>query len=104
MKTLHTLFVSGVVLCMGAITVGCGGDDTSDTKTDAGGDVVTSDSGPADGSTSDANDGGGPQEFTEFVKGLILTQTSDKTLPTTTEDKTFIDSHNGNAFPPSFFP
>lgn len=107
MKALHALFLSGVVLSMGAITVGCGGDDDlGNPKADGGGDVVTVGDGgpPGDGSTTDANDGGGPQEFTDFVKGLIVTQTSNTTLPTKTEDKTFVDSHNPAAFPPSFFP
>lgn len=106
MKTLHALLFSSVVLATGAMMVGCGGDDNTDNPAkDGGGDVVvTGDGGPgSDGSVVDANDGG-PLEFTEFAKELILTQTSDKTIPATTEDKVFVDSHTGAAFPPSFFP
>ncbi|MDP9150969.1 MAG: hypothetical protein M3O36_13650 [Myxococcota bacterium] len=73
--------------------------------------VVGDGSLPGDGSTDggvgiavDAADGGGPLEFTVFAKQLILTQTSDLTTPTTTEDKVFVDTPPPGVFPPSFFP
>ena len=99
------LYVSLLATLVGttATIAGCGGDDTA-VPLDAGRDVVVApDGGPMDANGGDATDGG-PLEFTTFVKQLILTQTMDNTMPTTTEDKTFVDSKDPKAFPPSFFP
>lgn len=49
-----------------------------------------------------AVDLGGPVEFADFVLSLINTQTADNTLPTTTEDKTFVDSMQPSKFAPLF--
>jgi hypothetical protein len=43
-----------------------------------------------------------PIEFADFVLGLINTQTSDTTLPTTTEDKVFVDAMDPLKFAPLF--
>lgn len=52
-------------------------------------------------------DGGTPTdggtELTTFVRELIQNETSDTALPTTTEDKTFVDTEPADAFPPAFF-
>lgn len=49
-------------------------------------------------------DGGGPQLFTDFVKGLITNDTKPTTLPTTVNDKTFApDPEDPKAFPATFF-
>jgi len=42
-------------------------------------------------------------ELTIFVRTLILNETTDTSLPTTTEDKTFVDTEPADAFPPAFF-
>lgn len=52
-----------------------------------------------DGGT--ATDGG--TELTTFVRELIQNQTTDTAQPTTTEDKTFVDTAPADAFPPAFF-
>jgi hypothetical protein len=40
----------------------------------------------------------GPIEFEDFVLGLINTQTSNTSFPTTTEDKIFVDSMDPTKF------
>ncbi|WP_309893469.1 hypothetical protein [Archangium sp.] len=42
-------------------------------------------------------------EFTSFTRDLILNQTADNNLPTSTEDKNFVDNMSADAFPPAFF-
>ena len=49
------------------------------------------------------SDGGQDTEFTTFVKGLIVNETRDDNQPTPTENRTFTDKEDPNAFPPSFF-
>lgn len=57
---------------------------------------------PTDGGTQ--TDGGTTgTEFTTFTRELILNQTADNTLPTTTEDKNLVDTAPADAFPPAFF-
>lgn len=55
---------------------------------------------PTDGGTDGGTTG---TEFTTFTRDLILNQTADNNLPTTTEDKTFVDTEPAGAFPASFF-
>jgi hypothetical protein len=43
-----------------------------------------------------------PIEFEDFVLMLINAQTADTTIPTTTEDKVFIDSMDPTKFAPLF--
>ncbi len=54
------------------------------------------------GAAGDAENSGAI-EFTTFVRQLIETQTAENNLPTTIDDKTFVDSQNPDAFPPAFF-
>jgi len=93
MRIQHILFVSLAL----AFAAGC--EDSIPTRTydmPAPADMA---SGP-DLSTVDL---AGPIEFEDFVLGLINTQTSNTTTPTTTEDKTFVDSMDPTKFK-SLFP
>ncbi len=56
-----------------------------------------------DGGTQQPDGGTQGTEFTTFTRELILNQTADNNLPTTTEDKTFVDTAPSDAFPPAFF-
>jgi len=87
---LRLALMAGCLLATCALSIGCGGDDSSATPTDAG-------------PNPDGGDGGSA-EFTAFVKTLIETETKENNRPTTTEDKSFVDSMDPAAFPPSFFP
>jgi len=90
------------------LAVACGDDDQG--VIDGGGpkpDVVvpiptgTTTTNPPDGSLPD---GGGPQLFTDFVKGLVANETKADNRPTTVNDKTFApDPEDPKAFPASFF-
>jgi hypothetical protein len=60
------------------------------------------DGGNAAGDAGDAQNGGA-LELTTFVRQLIENETADNNFPTTIDDKSFVDSEDANAFPPSFF-
>lgn len=102
MKTLRAL-LGGLVLGLAALHAACSGDTgTTYPPVPAGGldaGSVTPDAGtggPDGGISSDT-------ELTDFVRNLIVNQTADDNLPTTTEDKPLVDSEPADAFPPSFF-
>lgn len=90
------------------LSIGCGDDDTVSPPVvgadggDASADVFV----PPTTDGGDAGPDGGPTdtEFTTFVKNLITNETRDNNLPTETENKTFTDKEDPNAFPASFFP
>lgn len=118
MKRLTLLGLTAFVLMLPITACNCGGDDGNDggvgggsgggdgedggTGGGAGGGTGGGGGGDNDGGTDAGVDAG--NEFTDFVKLLINTQTTASALPTTTEDKTFTDAQDPNAFPASFFP
>lgn len=113
MKRSATAAVLGVLLAIGGLAAGCGSDETDTTPTDDTGLADSSttettpldDTGtPPDGMMPDAPtdtpvDGdAGPLDFADFVKGLIATETKPTTLPTTVDDKTFVDKQDQAQF------
>lgn len=98
MRTLRkTLAVLAICLVGGVGLAACENDD----KANAPDLSPVGDAGPG-GSTDMSGDAGGTLEFEAFVVGLIKNDTSDSSLPTTTEDKTFTDAMDPTIFAPLF--
>lgn len=106
MKT-HRALLGGLVLGLAALYAACSGDTgTTYPPVPAGGlDGGYGDPDAGTGGPDGGTDGGvsGNTELTDFVRNLIVNQTADDNLPTTTEDKPLVDSEPADAFPPSFF-
>lgn len=102
MRDLRALAPFLLALSLGVGACNCGTDPDPDPipGTDGGqGDGGSN----GDGGTDTDGGGGGNLEFTDFVRDLIENHTADDTLPVTTEDKTFVDSEDPDAFEPAFF-
>jgi hypothetical protein len=90
--------------------VACGGDDAVSPGTpgsDSGTDVtVQPDAQPQpDGGRDAAPDAdAGARKFSEYVRELVETQTSDTRTPDTRVEDPFVEDEDPNAYPPSFFP
>ena len=103
MKTSAFAAMFGALLVSGSLAIGCGDDDGDDPNPPADTGVEASpDTTPVDtGTPTDGNvDGGdaGPLDFAEFVKGLIKNETKPNTVPTTVDDKTFVDKRDQSQF------
>jgi hypothetical protein len=94
MSQLRAL-LCGLVLGLALVYSGCDDDDDDD-------DIPVVPVTRPDGGIGET-DGDGGTEFTTFVRTLIVDDTDETGQPTTTEDKTFVDTEPADAFPPAFF-
>jgi|GEM_PF-1847717 len=89
---------AAIALLGAALAVGCGGDDTNPGNPTGDGGTTDTGTDSAPPPPPDAGDGGTDNEFSTFVIGLINTQTSPTTSPTTVDGKQFTDKHDPRAF------
>lgn len=103
MKTLRAL-LGGLVVGLALLYAACSG-DTGPTYPPVPAGGLDGGYEVPDAGTDGGTDGGvtSDTELTTFVRDLIVHQTADDNLPTTTEDKPLVDSEPADAFPPSFF-
>jgi hypothetical protein len=84
-------------LCLTA-SLGLTGCSSSKNKGDAGEPDFSGNVGDMTGPNADAADGGGEEDFEDFVIGLIQTQTAETTSPTAIDGKMFTDSMDPSKF------